>query len=173
MALADDRRRRDAVSTKAIAALVLLAAIAACVVGVGLRWAALESAAAEARTTAAKATERAERAERTARENAEAASALTVQHAQAMRELTEVATQAQQDAARLATELETIRAEPTHAAPAAAVLDRVVDSLRTRRASPAAGGAPGAGARAGATADTTGPAAPSGAGRTADAGAGR
>jgi small-conductance mechanosensitive channel len=151
--------------------LGLLAAAAAAVLGIGLHWAGLERDAAAARAAATAATTRAETAERTAAQNAAAVEQQRAQHALAMRELADLATRAAEDARRLSTELEALRAEPTHAAPAARVLERAVDQLRSRRA--AAGGPPSADAGARTPVDPARPTAPAGAGGGAVAGADR
>jgi hypothetical protein len=117
---------------RAYLAIGLVVLAAAGTAYVGFTWRSLERAAAEA-------TERAEDAEGAATRNAAALAEAARTHNAQMAAVTERAAAAEAERQALATQMEAIRADPTHSAPVASVLDLAVDQLRLRRAASAGG----------------------------------
>ena len=128
--------------------LALLAVAAGAALWVGVTWSRLERHAAEA-------TRRAEIAEAAAARNAEAVAEATRTHAAEMAAVTHRIQAAEAERQVLETQLEVLRAEPSHPTLVAPVLDLAVDQLRLRRA-----GAGGPGGPDGAARGPAGPAAP-------------
>jgi hypothetical protein len=128
--------------------LALLALAAGTALWVGVTWSRLERNAADG-------ARRAEIAEASASRNAAAVAELTQAHAAEMVAVTERIQAAEAERQRLETQLEALRADPSHSALAAPVLDLAVDQLRLRRA-----GTGGEGGPDGAPASAAGPARP-------------
>lgn len=128
--------------------LGLAAAMLGAVLWVGVTWSALERRAAEA-------TRRAEIAEATAARNAAAVTEAARVHAAEMEAITGRIIAAEAERLALETQLEALRADPSHSSLAAPVLDLAVDQLRARRE-----GAGGPADPAGPSAGAAGPARP-------------
>lgn len=143
------------------AAIALLALAAGAALWVGVTWSQLERRAAEA-------THRAETAEAAATRNAEAVTEAARVHAAEMAAVAGRAAAAETERQALETQLEALRAAPSHSTPVAPVLDLAVDQLRTRR--DGAGGPADPPGAPGAAAGPTGPAGAATAGRPPEPG---